>query len=208
MLRRRGEDGFTLVELLVAVVILGIIMVPLATVMIGFLRNTDAVTARLGESHDQQTAAAYWQQDVSSIGLRSSTYDIANHTFPLLQSVNTSFGCAVPAGTTPVVVLAWNSYDSAGSATSISFAYLRDATRTQLLRLHCTGSTVDSSATLAHELDAAVAPTVACTGTGGTACTGSGSNVPATVSLSFSVRDTSGKGQPYSVTLNGQRRQT
>jgi prepilin-type N-terminal cleavage/methylation domain-containing protein len=207
MLSRR-DDGFTLVELLIAIVILGVIMVPLATVMIGYLRNTDAIAARLGESHDQQIAAAYWQQDVSSIGVRSATYDAVNHTFPLMQSVNTSFPCALPAGATPVVVLAWNQYDTLGGPTGISVAYARDTTGTKLLRLHCTGSTVDSSAVLAHELDPTVTPAVACAGTGAPGCTGSGSAVPGTVSLTLRVRNLSGKGQPYNVTLNGQRRQT
>ena len=200
MLSRR-DDGFTLIELLVAVVILGVIMVPLATVMIGYLRNTDSIAARFGESHDQQIATAYWQQDVSSIGVRSSTYDQASHTFPLRPSVNTAFPCPA-TGLTSVVVLSWNHYDSSGSATPISVGYFTDASRTQLIRLHCTGSTVDSTAVLAHELDPSTPPVVTCSSTCADA------NVPTSVSLAMSVKDSSGNGLPYSVTLTGQRRQT
>jgi prepilin-type N-terminal cleavage/methylation domain-containing protein len=190
----RRDDGFTLVELMVAIAIISLIMVPLAGVVFGYLRNTDATSARLAESHDQQIIAAYWQQDVSSTGVRSSTYDTSSHTFPPLQSVdNASFPCPTP-GMAQIVVLAWNQYDASGSATVISVAYSKDSTGTRLLRAHCTTSTVDSSAVLAHDLDPAVAPSVTC--------------ASASCSLTVGVRDPSGRGQPYSVTLTGQRRQT
>ena len=67
-------------ELVVTVVILGIIVVPLTGVVLAYLRNTVDTEARLTESHDVQFAAAYWQRDVASIGVRSSTYDPANVT--------------------------------------------------------------------------------------------------------------------------------
>ncbi|HEV8558806.1 MAG TPA: prepilin-type N-terminal cleavage/methylation domain-containing protein [Actinophytocola sp.] len=206
MLRR--DEGFTLIELLVAVVLIGVIMVPLTEVVISYLRNTDTTTARQVESHDQQIAAAYWQQDVSSIGVRSP-YDAASQSFPLQRSVNTVFPCALPGGASPVVVLAWNQYDSFGSPTTISVAYATITGKTQLIRVHCMGSTVDSNEVIARALDPSVTPAVAClTGTGGTSCTGSGSDVPQSINLKFTVKDPSGKGQQYVVSLDGQRRQT
>jgi len=196
----RKDDGYTLVELLVAIVIIGVIVTPIANAVISYLHNTDTTAARLNESHDQQIAAAYWQQDVSSIGVRSSTYDTTTHNFPLQQSVNNAFPCA-PAPASPLVTLSWNAYDSSGTGTLISVAYFRDDTATKLIRVHCTGSTVDSTATLAHDLDPAAPPTVDCGGS----CT---STVPAAISLTFTVRDASDRGQPYTVKLSGQRRQT
>ena len=201
MLRR--DEGFTLIELLVAVVLIGVIMVPLSEVVISYLRNTDTTTARQVESHDQQIAAAYWQQDVSSIGVRSP-YDAVTQSFPMQQSVNMSSPCTPPPPATQVVALAWNQYDSSGNPTTISVVYALDGTKTQLVRRHCTGSTVDSSDVLARALNPATAPTVTCSGT----CTGTGQNVPRSITLKFSVKDPSGKGQPYDVTLDGQRRQT
>jgi type II secretory pathway pseudopilin PulG len=45
------DDGFTLIDLLlvivIVIVIVGIISVPLANVVLGYLRGTDATTARL-----------------------------------------------------------------------------------------------------------------------------------------------------------------
>lgn len=85
---RQDERGFTLVELLVAIVILGIIAVPLGNVIIGYLRNTDATTARLSESHDAQVSAAYFSADVASVGVRSTTYSADPAApYPLTQSI-------------------------------------------------------------------------------------------------------------------------
>src|SRR5688572_6200712 len=66
-------SGFTLIEVIVVVFILGIITVPLSNVVIAFLRNSDATNAQLSESRDAQIVSAYWSQDVASIGTRSTT---------------------------------------------------------------------------------------------------------------------------------------
>ena len=72
-------------------------MVPLTGVVLAYLRNTVDTQARLTESHDVQFAAAYWQRDVASIGVRSSDLrQLASHSFPLLQSVDLCRRCAVP----------------------------------------------------------------------------------------------------------------
>ena len=44
---RSDDAGFTLVELLVTMVIIGIIVAPLTAVVLGYLKNTDATTARM-----------------------------------------------------------------------------------------------------------------------------------------------------------------
>ena len=105
--RRHADDGFTLVELLLAIVMLGIIIVPLANMVINALRQTDQSSGRLAESHDAQISAAYWAADVSSIGTRS-TVDPLNPQ--LLQSVETNVAYNAgqfPCGTagTPVAIV-------------------------------------------------------------------------------------------------------
>jgi prepilin-type N-terminal cleavage/methylation domain-containing protein len=205
----RRDGGFTLIELLVAIAILGVITVPLTGVIMGYFLNSATTSARLGESHDEQIAAAYWQQDVASVGVRAP-YDQGTGTFPLQQSVGTAFPCSVPGGTSTVVVLAWNRYDSAGAATRISVAYLTATagTETRLLRLQCSGTALDSTAVLAHDLDPATPPVPTCTGSAGASCAAYVTAVPVTVSLRLAVKDPSGRGQPYTVTLTGMRRQT
>ena len=47
-----GDDGFTLVELIIAIIIIGVITVPLGDVVFGFLRNADETTGALtAEDH-------------------------------------------------------------------------------------------------------------------------------------------------------------
>jgi prepilin-type N-terminal cleavage/methylation domain-containing protein len=207
--RRNPRDGgFTLIELLIVIVILGVITLPLGELLITYFRNTTQTTLRLNESHDGQVTNAYWQQDVASVGVRGP-WDSANNTFPLAQSVNTGFPCSLPAGVaSPFVVLAWDQFDSAGAPTRISVAYATQASGKQLVRLHCTTTTLDSNVVLAHNL--ASVPAVTCAGPGGSSCTGGGANVPATISLPLSIHDSSpaNTGATYVVTFIGQRRQT
>src|SRR4051812_8479060 len=95
--RARGDEGFTLIELLVAIVLLGIISVPLSNLVIQYFRNETSATGRLSQSHDAQITNAYWQQDVSSIGIRKP-FDPVTNTFPFDPSVNiTPFPCS-PGG--------------------------------------------------------------------------------------------------------------
>jgi prepilin-type N-terminal cleavage/methylation domain-containing protein len=204
------DGGFTLIELLITMVILGVITFPLMDVVLGSFTNSATTQARLAESHDEQIAAAYWQQDAASIGIRSSTYDTTAHTFPLLQSVGIAFPCALPAGDTAVAVLGWNRYDTTGTATQITIVWATATvgTQNQLLRLHCTAGALDATAVMAHDLDPANPPVLTCAGSAGSSCTGSGSAVPATLSLRLTIKDPSGVGQPFAVTLTGQRRQT
>jgi len=201
--RRPGsgsDGGFTLVELIIAIVIIGVITVPLGDVIIGFLKNSDATTARLLASHDVQIASAYWAQDVASIGHRDLTYT-------LIPSVETDvaynsglYPCG-PTGTPNAAArLAWDDFSGAGPATVVRVAYVVENT-TELHRLRCNGSaTVVSDVMLAHNL--AAPPTLTCS----TTCTAAA--VPATMTLSLTLTDPGSPDSPYVVPLTGQRRQS
>jgi prepilin-type N-terminal cleavage/methylation domain-containing protein len=69
-LRRLSSDdrGFPLVEMLVAIVVLGVITVPIGNVVISALKHTDDTSSRLTESHDAQLSAAWFAQDVANFG--------------------------------------------------------------------------------------------------------------------------------------------
>jgi len=201
----RGDRGFSLVELLVTVAIMGVIVAALTGVVISYLKTTVSVQARLTESSDVQFVAAYWQRDVASIGVR--TYDAATKTFPLQQSVDVTPACALPSGTT-VVTLAWSRYSSLDSTAipsliTVSYVAQPDAGGYDLVRRRCSGATVDSTVTVAHSLNAV--PTRTCN----VACTGAGVNVPTVVDLHLSVLDPEGHGTvAHTATLSGERRQS
>jgi type II secretory pathway pseudopilin PulG len=64
--RLREDEGFTIVELVVGIVVTGIILGSIAAALIVVMRTTDGTVSRLNESHDVQIGSAYLAQDVQS----------------------------------------------------------------------------------------------------------------------------------------------
>ena len=197
---KRNDAGFTLVELLLAVVILGIISVPLADVVITVLRNTDATSQRLSLSHDAQISAVYFGQDVASAGHRDyrtpGSYAFAPYVERNVAYTNGGNVC----GPLPVAAVRFLSDDWTKTAsgwtvgTDVTAYYLNGA---ELHRAKCIGgATPASDIVVAHNVDPA---TLSVT------CSSTCEAAPATVTLSFTAKlGTSA----YPVTLTGQRRQT
>src|SRR4051794_38660464 len=69
----RDDRGFTLVETLITVVLISIIMPVLALVFHTMLEQTTATEKRLEDSADAQLAAAYFAEDVASLGVRNDS---------------------------------------------------------------------------------------------------------------------------------------
>ncbi|GAA1833808.1 hypothetical protein GCM10009682_60320 [Luedemannella flava] len=209
---RRDDRGFTLTELLVAIVLLGIIVGPLASGLITFMRNIDKTTGRLSESHDLQIAAAYFAQDVESLGVRKWT----DTTFPLLQSVETNApasggvsGRACGGAGTPnaVVRLAWDDPTSASVTPPpiVRAAYIVTTvgTEKQLRRIVCVGASTTpvSNIVLVHNLvDAGPAD---CTPV---ACANY-PDIPQKITLRLVIKNEASTAT-YEHILIGQRRQT
>jgi len=199
----RGDEGFTLVELLVAIVIIGVITVPLANVVIGYFRNADATTARLLESHDVQIASAYWAQDVASIGIRSATGELVQSVWPGASNL---YACSTAAGTV-IASLAWDEFTGSGVKSIIQVAYVVETVSGQLHRVRCQQSSgvvsVVSDVTIAHDLDPLAPPALVCS----TSCAASPA-VPESLTLTLKIKDPKNLGVAYGVTLTGQRRQS
>ena len=214
MLRRMhaaGEAGFTLIELLISVTILGVIAIPLGNVMLGFLDNNNATVGRLAESHDAQISAAYFAQDVASLGARDWSDTVTPYAY--LQSVELNappttglYPCGT-SGPNAVIRLAWDDYPNGASAAPVRTiaAYVVEpvGSQQQLHRITCAGSATPVTDTvLAHDLVSAVANCA-------TDCAGTGSSLPRQITLTLVIADPqSGAGSSYTVTLTGDRRQT
>lgn len=215
-LRTRSDDGFTLVELVLAVAILGLISATLVGVVFQYLKVTTATSTRLAESTDQQFVSAYWQQDVSALGRRA----LSGATITTSQSV--WVGAAAPGGcgsSVPgavVVSFAWREFQTgsdpvtAWDGTAQEAAYV--ASGTVLKRVRCRAGVAGPAHTVAHNLVGT--PTVTCLDHNDavtetpTAAKCADAALPARVSLSINVTDTDAASTTgYTTTLTADRRQ-
>lgn len=62
-----GERGFTLIEIIVSIAILGVIIVPLSTTMVTSFKLTANVKQNLNASISRDTLASQWASDVASV---------------------------------------------------------------------------------------------------------------------------------------------
>ncbi|GGO85570.1 prepilin-type N-terminal cleavage/methylation domain-containing protein [Nocardioides phosphati] len=215
--RVRSDDGFTLVELLVTISMLTIVMITLTAMVFEFMRQTNETTTRMNESSDQQFVSAYWQQDVSSLGIHGFVSGDLN-PLPAEQSVWTNSGAGGCTAANPVVTIGWNDYQT-GSPTDVLAAWSGASRKyavyyattaggqTILHRKRCGGSSTDIVvARFLTEI-----PTVACADSAGASVScASTSPLPASVSITLKVQD---KGQQvhnstgYTTVLTAERRQ-
>jgi prepilin-type N-terminal cleavage/methylation domain-containing protein len=208
--RERGDDGFTLIELILSVAILGIVSAALLEIVFQYVKTTSDTSARLNESTDQQFISTYWQDDVSSLGRRS--FNAATGTFSTDQSVFVGTagpgGCGSSVGSV-TVALAWNEF-AVGVAPAadpwvstphqVAYVTVPNGTRFQLERVRCkNGATVGLPVTVAHNLTGT--PTISCDTTCGA------TTPPNRVSMTFTVKDAAHpNSQGYTTTVSADRR--
>jgi prepilin-type N-terminal cleavage/methylation domain-containing protein len=200
---RRDDRGVTLPEVLVAITILAIIIVPLADALISFVRNTDATTRRMNESHDIQLASTYFARDIQNLGVRNWS----SPTLALDQSISNIDTSYCTATDKVVVSLRYDDPTAAaGLPTVIGVTYVvRDVNgEHQLRRLLCRGSsTVESDIVVVHNLFGIPLPPTC----DPSPCTGSGPAVPRRVTLQVAVKDPASP-TPTTAVLTGYRGQS
>lgn len=126
---RERDEGFTLVELLIAIMILGIVTSGLATAFTTTIRGTKDLHERFLESQDAQLLAIYFPSDVQS----------ANPT-TINSSASPSDECNGMDGTN-VVRMRWTQRDAATlTAFSASYRLTSTADGGVLTRWFCTGT--------------------------------------------------------------------
>ena len=207
--RPRGDHGFTLIEMVMTVGILGIISATLLGVVLQYLKTASDTGARLNESTDQQFISTYWQNDVSSLGRQTFSGSV-----PLAPAQSVFVNAAGPTscGTsvgTVVVAFAWNEFnvnavnpDNAWVTTPHEVAYVTVPAgyRMLLKRVRCRNGAASQPQTVAHNLTAT--PTISCD----TSC--GSTSPPNRVSMTFIVKDAdTPNSQGYTTTVSADRRQ-
>ena len=208
--RARDDEGFTLIELVITVAIMGIVSAALLGIVFQYAKTTGDTSARLNESTDEQFVSTYWQNDVSSLGRRSLA--VATATFSTDQSV--FVGSAGPGGcgsaTGPVAVaFAWSEFAVGATAPAdpwastpqqVAYVTVPSGGRLLLQRVRCKNGVAGAPQTVAHNLTAP--PTIACVIACGSA------SLPARVSMTFTVKDAANaNSQGYTTTVSADRRQ-
>lgn len=181
------EAGFTLPELLLSIVIMGVVVGGVGAGIWTVLHNSDASKRQIGGSVDAQVLTSWLLPDVQSAGTSGASVDVAP---------STATGCASSpaynaASNLNVLRLSWTD----GSGATVYAAYrAQQATPGdpwKLIRYFCTSGGTASTVTTVRYLESATAATVVNTST----------------RLGLTVA-TSVEGTPYSFTVTGTRRGT
>jgi prepilin-type N-terminal cleavage/methylation domain-containing protein len=206
MIQRRNSDaGFTLLELIVVIVILGVIILPMGNLVIEYFTSTNSTQDRFSDSHDVQIVSAYLARDVQSAGMRD--YSTTPPSLTPQQSVwNSSFpvgACGSTVGALKLLIgsddfsSVTSNYKDATAPTHIFVAYVLGSTDNQLYRVRCQGASVTGvRQSLTHNL---------AVGTLAATCDDSscGPAFPNKITLSFNIQGFADN----PVTITGQRRQ-
>ena len=152
----RSQAGVTLVELLVATAILGVIIPVLTSALVIGWRTTDTTIARLSDSRNRAITPSLWTRDAQS----AKTVDTNSGVTTCLNGADTL-----------LARFTWTETPAVGSAVTRVAAWVWTGSTTKLLeRRYCaTGGSITSSVSAAH--DVAVAPVPTCRDAGGTAVT-------------------------------------
>lgn len=172
-----SEDGFTLPELLICTIILGIVMAVLANAFFVMFRSVDTANTRSVESHDAQLASDYFTTDIQSADSIES-------------ASSTSTDCG---GAGPLLRLRWQARDTNPPTNKVAdYRVVTNGSERSLQRTYCEGTTTVtpiSSVVIARSLlqtGGSSDPSVTCKDASGAnvACTTTASVTVASVTLS------------------------
>jgi prepilin-type N-terminal cleavage/methylation domain-containing protein len=126
-----GEHGFTLVELVVAAAIVGVVIAAIAAAFVLSFRTTADATDRMAQAADAQLLATYWPADVASLDATGAD------AVPTCGSSN------------EIVTFAWNlSGELGGSETRVTYSAEGAGPGSEVVRHRCVGDStapVDST---------------------------------------------------------------
>jgi prepilin-type N-terminal cleavage/methylation domain-containing protein len=183
----RSESGFTLIELMLVIAILGFIALPLTAAIVVGVRTTSATSNRITSTHDAQIVDRYLPADLQSTGNGASDLVITATVTPACPGV--------PTGN--LLQLHWTQQtDGAGSTASYAVQYVitrsSGLSEWQLIRYYCVNNVLIAQTVLARNLRDGAAGSV----------TQNGARVTVTLVSGTAVNDST----PYTYSISGTRR--
>ena len=149
----RSEDGFTLVELIVSVAIMGILAVAIGGSVFVGARASVASSNRLRESTDAQLLTTWFQRDAAS----ASTVN----TVPTSRPSGGTCAAGITAGAKTVVLLGWTQPNGAGTVAHTAY-YYQPAGQDTIVRRGCENNVNMSQITLMQNAGSWSLDTSAC----------------------------------------------
>lgn len=84
---KRSQQGFTLIEVLITMTLMGVVSLALSDLVITALKQMSATSDRLDLSQDEQLGAVYFARDVAAFGLRDYGAAIGGGSLPFKPSI-------------------------------------------------------------------------------------------------------------------------
>ncbi|WP_020391187.1 PulJ/GspJ family protein [Kribbella catacumbae] len=207
---KRSERGFTLIEVLITMTLMGVVSLALSGLVITALKQMSATSDRLDLSQDEQLGAVYFARDVAAVGLRDYGAAIGGGSLPFKPSIQ--LGAADDSGGTTcgplpdsVLRLLSDDWDLTAAPparrTAVVAYYLKPVDRVfELHRARCVGSSTPSSDVRLSENVKPGSVSVSCS----TPCTA----VVAPLSVTLRYMATKPSSGDHEVVLTGLRRQS
>jgi prepilin-type N-terminal cleavage/methylation domain-containing protein len=155
-----GEEGFTLIELVMVLIIMPLIVGAAAVVMITSLKatsDTNGTTARLAESHDAQITSTYFVRDIQN-STQITTAGTGKKGTSLLcgpNGPNTSDPKAVP-----LFGLITSGGDKLSYASTLQGGTPHNAVYPTFVRYECPSGAQSNTTTLSHNLKSTASATL------------------------------------------------
>jgi prepilin-type N-terminal cleavage/methylation domain-containing protein len=162
----RDEGGFTLVELVISIAILGVVMAALTAAMLVLLDSQGSAGTRLDESRDLQFAAAHFGDDVHGANsvAAGGTPRCGSDPAALVEFVGADFDDATPPVTaTTVTTYVLRTVTGSDGVTSRELHRLRCSSAAATPAYPLTPPAGGGDITVAYRLSTGTSPVVACT---------------------------------------------